>query len=246
MPSLGALELAIFILACFGGALIAGIAGFAFGLIASAIWLHAISPSQSAVLIAAFAILIQGATLWKLRKAVQFSRLLPFLVGGAIGIPIGALILRWSTPLQMRGLVGCVLVLFSLFNLLRPKFPAVPGGRLADGVAGLAGGFLGGGTGLAGIPIIVWSTLRRWPKDEQRAVFQPVAVAILLMTLAWFGGAGAITLETVRLFLVGLPFVLLGTWIGFKLYGRLDEARFRMIVLCLLLLSGLTLLVPWF
>ena len=246
MPSLGPIELVVFIVACFGGALVAGMAGFAFGLIASAVWLHAISPAQSAVLIAAFAILIQGATLWKLRKAVQFSRLLPFIVGGAIGIPIGTLILRWSTPSQMRVLVGCVLVLFSLFSLLRPKFPAVQGGRLADGAAGLAGGFLGGSTGLAGIPVIVSSTLRRWPKDEQRAVFQPVAVAIFLMTLAWFGGTGAITLETVRLFLVGLPFVLLGTWIGFRLYGRLDEERFRMIVLCLLLLSGLTLLVPWF
>lgn len=240
---MGRLSWLSLILACFGGALIAGIAGFGFGLIASAIWLHAISPSQSAVLIAAFAILIQGATLWKLRKAVQFSRLVPFLVGGAVGIPLGALILRWSTPSQMRVLVGCVLVLFNLFSLLRPKFPAVQGGRLANGAAGLAGGFLGGSTGLAGIPVIVWSTLRRWPKDEQRAVFQPVAVAIFLMTLAWFGGTGAVTLETVRLFLVGLPFVLLGKWIGFKLYGRLDEARFRTIVLCLLMLSGLTLLI---
>jgi hypothetical protein len=39
----------------------------AFGLIASAIWLHIVPPAQSAPLIAAFAILIQGTTLWKLR-----------------------------------------------------------------------------------------------------------------------------------------------------------------------------------
>jgi uncharacterized protein len=46
----------LFILATFVGALVTGIAGFAFGLIASAIWLHAITPAQSAALIAAFAI----------------------------------------------------------------------------------------------------------------------------------------------------------------------------------------------
>jgi hypothetical protein len=61
------------------------VAGFAFGLIPSAIWLHAIAPAQSAVLISAFAIIIQGASLWKLRHAVQVSRLVPFLVGGAAG-----------------------------------------------------------------------------------------------------------------------------------------------------------------
>jgi uncharacterized membrane protein YfcA len=32
-----------------------------------------------------------------------------------------------------------------------------------------------------------------------------------------------------------------GTWLGMKLYGRLDEATFRKIVLVLLLLSGAVL-----
>ena len=51
-----------------------------------------------------------------------------------------------------------------------------------------------------------------------------------------------ITSDTARLFLLGLPAVLLGTWLGFRLYGKLDEATFRIVVLVLLLLSGLTLL----
>ena len=87
-------DVLIFVVAAFVGALVAGIAGFAFGLIASAIWLHAIAPAQGAALIAAFAIVIQGAALWKLRRAVQVSRLLPFLIGGAVGIPLGAEALR--------------------------------------------------------------------------------------------------------------------------------------------------------
>jgi uncharacterized protein len=73
-------------------------------------------------------------------------------------------------------------------------------------------------------------------------MFQPVAVAIFLMTLGWFGTSGMITADTIRLFLIGLPAVLLGTWLGFKLYGKLDDATFRTIVLVLLLVSGLSLL----
>jgi hypothetical protein len=38
--------------------------------------------------------------------------------------------------------------------------------------------------------------------------------------------------------------LLAGTWLGLKLYGRIDEAGFRRIVLVLLLLSGLMLAVP--
>jgi hypothetical protein len=36
--------------------------------------------------------------------------------------------------------------------------------------------------------------------------------------------------------------LLLGTWVGLKLFGRLDEAGYRKIVLVLLLASGVTLL----
>ena len=53
-----------------------------------------------------------------------------------------------------------------------------------------------------------------------------------------------IATDTVTLFLIGLPVLLAGTWLGLKLYGRIDEAGFRRIVLVLLLLSGFMLVAP--
>jgi uncharacterized protein len=41
---------------------------------------------------------------------------------------------------------------------------------------------------------------------------------------------------------IGLPALLLGTWVGLKLFGRLNEAGFRKVVLLLLFASGVTLL----
>jgi uncharacterized membrane protein YfcA len=64
------------------------------------------------------------------------------------------------------------------------------------------------------------------------------------MTLVWFGASGIVTSETLRLFWIGLPAAAIGTWLGLKLYGRLDEPTFRLVVLVLLLTSGLALL-PW-
>ena len=87
----------------------------------------------------------------------------------------------------------------------------------------------------------IWCGLRGWKKDEQRAVFQPVGVAIFAMSAIWLGAKGAVSADTVRLFLIGLPVLLAGTWLGLKLYGRLDEAAFRRVVLVLLLVSGATL-----
>ena len=37
--------------------------------------------------------------------------------------------------------------------------------------------------------------------------------------------------------------LLLGTWVGLKLFGHLNEASFRKVVLLLLLASGVTLVI---
>jgi hypothetical protein len=70
-----------------------------------------------------------------------------------------------------------------------------------------------------------------------------VAVAIFLMSALWIGVKGAITSDTIKLFLIGLPALIAGHWLGLKLYGRLNESAFRKIVLVLLLASGLVLIV---
>jgi uncharacterized membrane protein YfcA len=136
-----------------------------------------------------------------------------------------------------------VLVLYSLYGLLRPAMkPFTAGGIAADAGVGFLNGVLGGATGFAGIIAAIWCQLRGWPKDQQRAVFQPVGVATFAMSAAWLGGQGAISRDVVWLFGLGLPALLAGTWVGLKLYDRLDDVQFRKVVLILLLASGAVLL----
>ena len=80
-----------------------------------------------------------------------------------------------------------------------------------------------------------------WVKDIAVAESQRgrgLGTALLL------GGTGTVTPDTIRLFLIGLPALLLGSWVGLRLYGRLDEAGFRKVVLSLLLVSGIALVAP--
>jgi uncharacterized membrane protein YfcA len=247
MSDLFSLDIAIFVVGTLFAAFVTALAGFAFGMIASAIWVYALAPAQVPTLIAAYALLVQGYAVWKLRHLLDWHRLMPFLVGSAIGLPIGILALRWATPAQFRAVVGAVLILFSLYNLARPKLPDTKqAGRGADAAVGVLNGVIGGSTGLAGVAALIWSSMRGWTRDEQRAVFQPTAVATFVMILLAFGGTGGITVETMQLFLIGLPVLALGTWLGWALYGKLDESAFRRIVLILLLVSGVTLILSAF
>jgi uncharacterized membrane protein YfcA len=244
MDSFSTLDLGLFALGTFAAAFVTGLAGFAFGIIAAAVWLHFLSPMQAAALIVAFGLIVQGVSVWKLRRAIKWPRLLPFLIGGAIGVPIGGELLRWAAPGTLRMAVGAILVLFSLWNLFRPSLASMArAGVIADGAVGVVNGVIGGATGLAGIAAVIWCNLRGWPPPEQRAVFQPSDVAVFAMTGLWLGGTGMVGGDTLALFLIGLPALAVGTWAGLKLFGKLDEAAFRRIVLVLLLISGAGLLV---
>jgi uncharacterized membrane protein YfcA len=240
-------NLSIYLAATFAAALVTGIAGFAFGLVAAAVWLHIFTPLQTATLIIAFGLVVQGISVWKLRRALRWSRLWPFLLGGAVGVPLGVAILGWAPADRVRIGFGVVLILFSAYALLRPPMKPVAGaGPTADACVGFLNGILGGLTGLAGILTTIWCGMRGWSKDEQRAVFQPIGVAIFAMSGLWLGVRGSISVDTVWFFIIGLPALLAGTWAGLKLYGHLDEAGFRKVVLVLLLLSGAALVVPAF
>jgi uncharacterized membrane protein YfcA len=226
------LDLAFFLLATFAAALVAGLAGFAFGLVAAAVWLHILTPVQTASLIIAFGLIVQGVAVWKLRRALQWTRLWPFLVGGVLGVPLGVAVLGWANPDYMRASVGVLLIVYSIHGLARTAVkPLVAGGARADAGVGLLNGILGGATGLAGIIVTIWCGLRGWPKDVQRTVFQPVGVAVFAMSALWLGASGAVNADTIRLFLIGVPVLLAGTWLGLRLYGRVDDAGFRKIVL---------------
>ena len=114
MDELG-FELPIFLVATFAGALVAGLSGFAFGLVVASLWLYILSPIQTATLIVAFGLIVQGYSVWKLRGALDWRKLWPFVVGAAVGVPIGVTLLTWANPHSVRVGVGVFLILYSLY-----------------------------------------------------------------------------------------------------------------------------------
>jgi hypothetical protein len=197
---------------------------------------------QVTTLIIAYALLVQAYSTWRLRRTILPSRLWPFVVGSALGIPAGIAVLEFASAVHLKIGVGLLLIAFSLYNLLRPKMPDMTGvGRAADAGVGVLNGVLAGATGLAGILPTLWCVLRGWPRDEHRSVVQPTAIATFTLSLLAFGGLGLVTADVGRLFLIGLPVLIAGTLLGWLLYGKLDEAAFRKIVLVVILVSGVTI-----
>lgn len=221
-----------------------GFAGFGTGLVASGLWFHALPAPMVPPLVALASVVGQIAGLLKARNAVAWSRATPYLIGGALGVPLGVLALSVTSPFLLRTSVGLFLVVYSLRELLGRSRRSVGtwGGRGADGLVGMGGGFLGGFAGLSAPLPVIWLQLRGGPSEQQRAVYQPFNLIVLSLASLGMFVSGQIDRPTLVVAALCLPVTLVGAWIGAHVYTGVSERTFRITVFGLLLASGMILI----
>src|SRR5437764_11998501 len=92
VPRMDALLVYVILGACAAG-FIQGPSGFAFGLVAMAFWVWAVPPQLAAPLVVFGSLVGQILAVGSLRRALALKRALPFILGGVIGVPLGAALL---------------------------------------------------------------------------------------------------------------------------------------------------------
>ncbi len=238
------LVLPLLIAGAFAAAFVIGAVGFADALILNAIWLHIMEPAIAIPLVVACGFTMHLGPLYQLRKALDFSRLMPFIIAGVIGVPIGTWALHYIEPAIFRSIIGTFLLAYGIWILIRPHASIGElGGRTADGLVGLSGGFMGGFAGLSGLFPTLWVGARGWSKNRQRGTYQAFIVVMHAIGVATFAANGMLTQRTGTDFLWCLPAIVIGSWLGVKVYPYLNEILFKRIILGLILLSGVTLLI---
>ena len=183
--------------------------------------------------------------LLRFRQSFTWRSVTPFLVGGILGLPLGIMTLQLTAPSTLRFAVGFFLIVYAIVQLsvLRYRSIGTWGGKIADGVVGSGGGFLGGFAGLSGPLPLIWLQLRGGPSVRQRMIYQPFNLIILILAGLAMLLTGQIDASAASATVYCLPATLIGTWIGLRFYSGTGERLFRNIVLCVLLISGIILVV---
>ena len=230
------------------GALLAGLVqgatGFAFSIVALSFWAWALPPEVAAPLAVLGALTGQLTSLFSVRRGFEWSRILPFVAGGVIGVPIGVFVLHNVDPARFRLALGIVFTLYGVYGLLAPEGAKVKaGGRGLDAVVGGIGGLLGGLGGLSGSVPAIWTQMRGWKRDVRRAIMQVYNIAMHVTTLVVYKAAGALNVTSWKLFAITAAPMLVASLYGVRLYRGFSERGFARLVLALICVSGLTLTV---
>jgi len=227
----------------FFAGLVQGATGFGSGIVLNAFWLHILEPSAAISLNIVSCLFVSALPIYQLRKTLDFSKLKSFVFFGVIGIPTGLLILTMTDPSIFKTTVGLILVIFSIWKFkskdILINFKSNPA---LDKLIGFISGILGGFAALGGILPTIWVNLQRLPKDTQRGTYEPFIFITSIAAVISFYFAGFLTLDIFYNFLKAFPALMLGSWIGIKIYALINEALFRQVILGLIFLAGLVLL----
>jgi uncharacterized membrane protein YfcA len=243
----------IVILAAAFGSLVQSTAGFGSGLIGMSLMPLVLDVQTAAPIQALMGTVIAATVFVRNRQALHLQEALRLIVSSLFGIPIGLYILKNVSEHLVLGGLGILLFGFAFFSLVVE--PRLPAGRstatatLDDAahpwggiVAGFFSGILGGAYAVGGPPVIIYATLRRFPKARFRSVLQSIFLVNGALVVGSYTLSGLVTEQVLGYAAAGAIAAAAGLWAGKHLDQRINPEFFRKLVLVLILVLGVSLL----
>lgn len=218
------------------------ITGFGFALVAAPLLTLAITAKEAVLFILFIGIVVKGYAIAKTWHEGKFARILLLFAASAAGALPGAYVLRTVSDDALKILIGLALMAATL-AMYSEYTVHIRRHRLAQSLVGLASGFLGATTSLSGPPVVLYMINEGQDKTTIRADLARYFFLGNATTLVIAGFTGtSLTGELVWYAAASLPAVVLGWWLGQKIFLHVDAGLFRRIALAVISLSGLVTL----
>ena len=245
------MEIIVIIIGAALAGFVQGLSGFGFSMTSMAVWAWTLEPTVAAPLAVFGGLTGQIIQAFSTRRGFDWRQLLPFVLGGLAGLPLGLLLLPQLDVQLFKAVLGAILVVFCPIMAFAHKLPRISDWRCMQGplrpisnaLAGMAGGVMGALGGFSGVVPTLWCQLSGLARDAQRQVIQNFNLTMLAVTFASYVGTGLVTPAMLPLFAIALPSMLLPSIWGGRLYHRISDVAFRRVVLGLLTLAGVAMLV---
>lgn len=174
-------------------------------------------------------------------RYIQFDSLGRLTVSTLIGVPIGLVLLTTINEQFLKAILALVIVAFSTYSLLSRTKRSLVDDRLAW-LFGLSSGILAGAYSMGGPPIAIYGAIRGWSPQHFRATLQGYFLPVSIVVMAGYWLTGLLTPAVTNYYLMALPLVILGTFLGRLANLRMKGQSFLRYVYFGLLIIGFMLL----
>lgn len=241
---MGTADLLILVLGLGVAGFAKGITGMGLPLVATPLLAGVFGPKAAVVIVtipifAANSILVlQG---WKRLDVLR--SVAPIIAASAFGTIVGVNLLALLDQRTFAILISAMVVIFLLRgDRLIGEDPGARRARILGPIVGLVGGVLQGTTSIASPLIGSFFHARKMDRHEYVVVLAAIFELNAIIQLLGYGALGLYTPGIVAIGLLGLVPTLLALMAGIFFRGRLDQARFRQLIVVLLVLSVVNLL----
>ncbi|MDX1486223.1 MAG: sulfite exporter TauE/SafE family protein [Alphaproteobacteria bacterium] len=241
---LTAATIAIAVIALVIGGFAKGLLGVGLPMVATPI-LSTFAPIPDVVAIMYFSVIITN-----LYQAVAgglfidtLKRFWPMALVMLVSVPVGTYSLMRLSPGTIAVLLGLAIAVFALASLINPTLRIPPRAERPTSIcAGAVGGYFGGMALIGGPPVIMMMVAMHLKKEEFIGAIGMVYMCMLVPAGFSLVGLGVLRTEHIvpgLLALIPVGAALIG---GQWLRGRIDQQRFRKVLLIAMVLMGLNLI----
>lgn len=218
-----------------------GLTGFGAGLVAIPLLCLIIDVTIAVPLLMLNGLLMTSYLSFRLRALVDWKKISPLLLGAIPGILLGSICLTVIDPHLVRTLLGIVLISYSVYSLfVQPRPLNMP--KWMGYIAGLLTGFITGLISAGGPPVIIYTTLTNWSKDQIKSTLTGFFICNSAVTVLVHALSGMTTLLVLKYFLVTMPLIVLGAALGSRVTDKINRRTYLKCIYTFLIIMGILML----
>lgn len=215
--------------------------GFGGGLVAMPLITPLIGIGMASPLFALVSLTSEGFMLFRNRRQLRLQSVWKLSLASMIAIPPGIALARALPEHTVLLILGTIVSGYALYSLIHPHIPQITNTNWGFGFGALAG-LLSGAYNTSGPPLVIYANLRRWTPSEFKTNLQSIFILNSLVVVSIHALNGHFTEPLLENYVLVVPAMLLGLFIGWKMEKRIHPDQFRKLVLILLVFVGLRLI----
>lgn len=234
------MEVLLFIVIILTASILQTSTGFGFSILATPFLLLLFSVSDAIQINLILSLIISAALISKIRNDIDFGILKRLIIGSVAGMPIGIAVFVVADMQKMKLGISVIILLLTILLILSLRIQRTRG---RDFLFGGLSGSLTTSIGMPGPPLLLYFSGTGTQKEKLRgttlAFYLFIYSVSLVLQITFTGTDRTVWVSSA----MAVPIVLLGLYLGQRMFHRIDQRTFRYVTYAILLFTGLYLLI---